>query len=69
MHTMLGMTPPEVVRAATVTAADLLGIARGRLAPGDAADLITLTRDAGEDIRALRNPSMVIKDGVLVEPG
>lgn len=69
MHTMLGMTPPEVLHAATAAAADLLGISRGRLAPGDAADLITLTRDAGEDIRALRDPALVIKDGAVVQPG
>lgn len=39
MQTMLDMTPAEVLRAATVDAAALLGLDRGTLGPGDVADL------------------------------
>jgi len=66
MHTMLGMSPREVLRAATVTAAELLGVARGTLGPGDVADLIVLDRDIDDDIRALADPVVVIKDGIVV---
>lgn len=66
MHTMLGMSPREVVRAATVTAAELLGVARGTLGVGDVADLLVLDRDVDDDIRALADPVLVIKDGSVV---
>lgn len=67
MHTMLGMTPQQALHAATAVAAELIGLHKGILALGEPADLILLDRDAGEDVRALRKPRHVIKDGTVVE--
>lgn len=66
MHSVLGMTPREALRAATANAADLLGIPRGTLTPGDVADLVCLPRDVDDDLTALRTPTLVVKDGAIV---
>jgi imidazolonepropionase-like amidohydrolase len=66
MHTMLGMSPQQALHAATAVAAELIGLHKGLLALGEPADLILLDRDAGEDVRALRNPKVVVKDGEIV---
>lgn len=65
MVTMLGMTPQQALTAATQTAAELLRIDAGTLAPGRAADLVLLERDYGADVRALREPRAVIKAGTI----
>jgi imidazolonepropionase-like amidohydrolase len=62
---MLGMTPQQALTAATATAAELLGVDAGVLAPGRPADLLLLDGDAGADARALRSPQAVIKGGTL----
>ncbi len=67
MHTMLGMSPQQALHAATAVAAELIGLHKGILALGEPADLILLDRDAGEDVRALRKPKQVIKDGTVVK--
>jgi imidazolonepropionase-like amidohydrolase len=66
MHVMLGMTPQQALHAATAVAAELLGLHRGILAIGEPADLVLFGRDAGQDVRALREPLSVVKDGVVV---
>ena len=66
LHTMLGMSPREALRAATATAAELLGVPRGTLGVGDVADLLVLERDIDDDIRALAGPALVIKEGLVV---
>lgn len=66
MNSMLGMTPQEALRAATVTAAGLLGVSRGTLAPGEVADLIVLDQDIDDGLQALRDPRLVIKAGEIV---
>ncbi len=66
MWSMLGMTPQQALHAATAVAAELIGLHRGILAVGEPADLLLLARDAGEDVRALREPEAVIKGGVTV---
>ena len=66
MHSMLGMSPQEVLRAATASAADLLGVRRGTLAPGEVADLIVLDQDIDDGLKALRDPRLVIKAGEIV---
>lgn len=66
MWSMLGMTPQQALHAATAVAAELIGLHRGILAVGEPADLLLLPRDAGEDVRALREPEAVIKGGVTV---
>jgi imidazolonepropionase-like amidohydrolase len=65
MHSMLGMTPREALRAATTTAAALIGLPRGTLTPGDIADLICLPHDIDHDLKALRTPSLVVKSGTV----
>ncbi len=60
-----GMAPKDALRAATATAAAVLGQGRqlGRLAPGYIADLVALRGDPLADISALRHPVLVVKDG------
>jgi len=60
-----GMTPRDALRAATATAAAVLGRGRdlGRIAPGAIADLVAVAGDPLAGIAALRHPVLVIKDG------
>ena len=60
-----GMTPRDALRAATATAAAVLGRGRdlGRIAPGAIADLVAVAGDPLAGIAALRHPLLVIKDG------
>ncbi len=65
MWSLLGMTPQQALHAATNVAAELVGLHRGILAVGEPADLLLLARDAGEDVRALREPQLVLKNGAI----
>jgi imidazolonepropionase-like amidohydrolase len=65
MWALLGMTPQQALHAATNVAAELVGLHRGLLAAGEPADLLLLARDAGEDVRALREPQLVFKGGLI----
>lgn len=65
MWALLGMTPQQALHAATNVAAELVGLNRGILAIGEPADMLLLQRDAGEDVRALREPQLVFKNGVI----
>jgi imidazolonepropionase-like amidohydrolase len=60
-----GMTPLEAIRAATVTAADCLGLGEvtGRVAPGYVADLIAVAGDPAERIEALTDLRLVLTRG------
>ena len=60
-----GMSPLEAIRAATSTAARVLGLHEetGRIAPGLAADLIAVAGDPGERIEALDAVRLVIANG------
>jgi imidazolonepropionase-like amidohydrolase len=66
MVTMLGMTPQQALHAATEVAAELVGLHKGVVAQGEPADLLLLERDAGADVRALREPTTVLKGGAIV---
>lgn len=66
MHRLLGMTPQQALHAATNVAAELIGLHRGTLAPGEPADLLLLGRDINDDIRVLRQPQSVIKAGTTI---
>ena len=66
MHTELGMTPLDALRTATAAAADLLGVDRGRIRSGAPADVLLLARDVTENLTALREPAVVVKDGAIV---
>ncbi len=68
MHTLLGMSPQQALHAATAVAAELIGLQRSILAPSEPADLLLLKRDAGEDVRALRDVSVVLARGVAYRP-
>jgi len=65
MWAMLGMTPQQALHAATNVAAELIGLHKGLLAVGEPADLLVLARDVGEDVRALREPQLVLKNGLI----
>lgn len=64
-----GMSPLEVIRAATVNAADLLGQQNqlGALEPKMAADLIAVTGDPLTDVAALTQVRFVMKCGQVVK--
>jgi imidazolonepropionase-like amidohydrolase len=64
----VGLSPLEALRAATTTAADLLGVDdhTGRIAPGMDADLIVLERNPLEDIGVVQDVLMVVSDGTVV---
>ncbi|HMD02210.1 MAG TPA: amidohydrolase family protein [Candidatus Baltobacteraceae bacterium] len=66
LQSMLGMDPREALHTVTAAAADLLGVARGRLAPGEVADLVLLERDPDHELAALRAPRAVVKGGQAV---
>jgi imidazolonepropionase-like amidohydrolase len=59
-----GLTPPQVLRAATVSAAELIDAAdRGRLAPGQLADIIAVPGNPLEDITVTQRVRFVMKGG------
>ena len=60
-----GMTPATAIEAATVNAADLLGLAGeiGSLAPGKRADLVAVQGDPLQDVTVLKKMAWVMKDG------
>ena len=65
-----GMTPMQIIQAATVNAAELLGRSNriGSLEPGRLADVIAVAGDPATDIGALvRGASFVMKGGVVVK--
>jgi imidazolonepropionase-like amidohydrolase len=62
-----GLTPLEVLRAATSKAGAELGLPRlGRLAQGSSADLWAVPGDAATDLRRLSHPVLAIVRGTLV---
>jgi imidazolonepropionase-like amidohydrolase len=64
-----GMTPMQVIQAATVDAAELLGWSDrvGSVEPGKYADLIAVSGDPLADVRALENVGFVMKGGEVVK--
>ena len=63
-----GLTPREVLRAATRNAAVLLGVdSLGLVAPGKVADLVILTKDPLADIRNTRAIEAVMLRGRLLD--
>ena len=63
-----GMTPAEAIKAATVNAADLLGLASeiGTIEAGKSADLIAVTGDPLTDVRVLKTVGFVMARGEVV---
>lgn len=64
-----GMKPLEIIRAATVNGAELLGLKDklGALEPGMAADLIAVDGDPLADITALEKVRFVMKGGNVIK--
>lgn len=62
-----GMTPAQAIRAATSSAADLIGRSAdvGTLEAGKYADIIAVDNDPLADVRALERVSFVMKGGVV----
>jgi imidazolonepropionase-like amidohydrolase len=63
-----GLSPMDAVRAATSRAAEVLGLDHqvGTVASGMAADLIAVDGDPSVDVRVLRRPLLVIKQGRVI---
>lgn len=63
-----GLTPEHALEAATVNAADLLGVGDevGVVADGYRADLVVLDDDPLADVTAWQSPTHVVADGIAV---
>jgi imidazolonepropionase-like amidohydrolase len=64
-----GMTPMQIIQAATINAAELLGAERrlGSLEVGKVADLIAVSDDPLKDVAALEHVKFVMKGGKLIK--
>jgi imidazolonepropionase-like amidohydrolase len=63
-----GMSPLEVLRAATLNSADLLGMSDriGAIEPGKFADIIAVDGDPLKNVEALQHVRFVMKGGQIV---
>jgi imidazolonepropionase-like amidohydrolase len=62
-----GMPPIEAIKAATVNAADLLGLSDkvGSISKGKFADMVAVDGDPLADIKILQKIAFVMKDGKI----
>lgn len=68
-YAMGGMTPTEILRAATIDGAKIIGIAEdlGSIAPGKLADMVILDANPLDNIRNTNTVSQVMKNGALYD--
>ena len=71
LMTGLGMAPADALRAGTLWAAELLGLAgtAGVIEPGAAADIVAVAGDPLLDITCLQQVQLVIQDGLIAWDG
>jgi imidazolonepropionase-like amidohydrolase len=71
LMTGLGMAPADALRAGTVWAAELLGLAgtAGVLEPGAAADIVAVAGDPLLDVACLQQVELVIQGGLIAWDG
>jgi imidazolonepropionase-like amidohydrolase len=64
-----GMTPAQAIRAATSTAAELLGVkdSLGAVEPGKLADIVAVPGDPLSDVTMMEKVDFVMKGGVVVK--
>ena len=69
MLVKFGMPPVEAIKAATVNAADLLGLSNevGTVEPGKSADIIAVAGDPLTDVTVLKNVAFVMARGDVVK--
>ena len=62
-----GMPPMEAIKAATTSAADLLGITAltGSITKGKMADIVAVSGDPLQDIKAMGNMAFIMKEGKI----
>jgi hypothetical protein len=69
LYVRAGIPAPEVLRMATLTSAQVMGVSdRGVIAPGKFADLILVDGDPLKNMRDLDKITTVIKGGTLYDP-
>ncbi len=68
IYKRVGFTNIDILRCATINNAKILGMEKkiGTLDTGKYADMVVLDKNPLEDIRALRTPQMVFKQGDLM---
>ncbi len=68
--TYAGLPPAAVLKAATINGAGALGIEDklGSIEVGKLADLVVVSGNPLNDIKATRNIKFVIKDGIVHDP-
>lgn len=66
-----GMTPMQVIIAATKNAAEVIGQGQrlGTLEPGKLADIIVVDGNPLQDISVMRKLEWVVKNGKIIDPG
>jgi imidazolonepropionase-like amidohydrolase len=61
-----GMKPINVLRSATSVNASVFGLTKlGNIKPGYLADLVAVQGNPAEDIKAVKQVKLVMKDGVI----
>jgi cytosine/adenosine deaminase-related metal-dependent hydrolase len=70
VYAKAGIAPPEVLRMATLTSAQVMGVGRERgvIAPASYADMILIDGDPSKNMADIHNVTTVIKGGKVYDP-